>query len=182
MLGMPRRPWLALIGALVLAPAAGEPPPPPDVPLGAPGPFDGVAAPALIAAIVDSRDTAIREGVTPIPRAVRAALTGYVPEPVLDRVRFRVGGGSWLSLQRNLIGFGYAPAVTLDYVIVFETAADARDPKLWVHELRHVEQFMLFGVDGFAKRYIANYSALEVDAAEYRWTWMKQTGRVPKPL
>lgn len=177
----PARIWLAALGCVALAAAAAEPPPPPDVPLGAVGSF-GFAVPVLAAAIEESRDAAVHEGTTTIPRAVRAALAGYVPDTVLDAVRWRVGGGTWLSLQRNLIGFGYAPAVTLDHVIVFETAADARDPKLWVHELRHVEQFMHFGVEGFAARYIANYNLLENDAAEYRWTWMKLTGRVPKAL
>lgn len=162
--------------------AGDAPPSPPEIPL---EPYastlDSMAVAVLAAAIVESRDAALEEGVAPVPRAVRAALEGYVPAAVLDRARWRVGGGGWLSLQQNLIGFGYAPAVTLDHVIVFESRADARDPKLWVHELRHVEQFALWGVDGFAARYIADYNALENDAAEYRWTWMKRTGRVPKP-
>jgi hypothetical protein len=175
-------PLLTLLGALAAVGAGAAPPAPPDIPLALPtDSWTGMAVQVLAGAIEESREAAILEGVAPIPRAVRAALEGYVPDTVLERARWRVGGGSWLSLQRNLIGFGYAPAVTLDSVIVFETAADARDPKLWVHELRHVEQFMQWGVEGFAGRYVANYNALETDAAEYRWTWMKLTGRVPAP-
>jgi hypothetical protein len=140
-----------------------------------------MAVPLLTSAIVESRDAALREGVAGVPRAVRAALQNYVAGTTLDRVRWRVGGSDVLSLQRGLIGFGYAPAVTLDHVIVFESAADARDPKLWVHELRHVEQFAAWGVAGFAERYIANHAGIETDAAEYRWTWMKITNRTPPP-
>jgi hypothetical protein len=173
---------LLLLGALAATGARAAPPAPPDIELKAPTDTLAVFAVEVLAgAIEESREAAVREGVAPVPRAVRAALEGYVPDTVLERSRWRVGGGNWLSLQRNLIGFGYAPAVTLDHVIVFETAADARDPKLWVHELRHVEQFMQWGVAGFAGRYVADYNALENDAAEYRWTWMKLTGRVPKP-
>jgi hypothetical protein len=168
--------WLTMLSA------GAEPPAPPDVPLDPQtDTFDALALPLLAAAIAESRDAAVREGVETIPRSIRAALRGYVPDAVLDRARWRVGGGGWLSLQRSLIGFGYSPAVTMDHAIVFETAADARDPKLWAHELRHVEQFMLWGIEGFAARYIANFNALENDAAEYRWTWMRQTGRVPPP-
>lgn len=139
------------------------------------------AAPLLAAWIAESRDAALREGVDRIPASVRRQLRGYVPEVVLDRVRWRVGGGSLLSLQRGLIGFGYSPAVTLDHVVVFESSADADDAKLWVHELRHVQQFVELGVGGFADQYVQDYNVLETDAAEYRWTWMKLTGRVPAP-
>lgn len=175
-------PLLTLLGALASIGASAAPPAPPDIPLDLEtDTLTVMAVQVLAGAIGESREAAIHEGVAPIPRAVRAALAGYVPDAVLERARWRVGGGSRLSLQRNLIGFGYTPAVTLDHVIVFETAAHARDPKLWVHELRHVEQFMQWGVAGFAGRYVANYNALESDAAEYRWTWMKLTGRVPAP-
>jgi len=142
--------------------------------------FDAAAS-VLATWIVESRNAAIGEGVERIPPAVRHDLSGYVPDVVLDRARWRVGGGGVLSLQRGLIGFGYAPAVTLDYVIVFETATDALDAKLWVHELRHVQQFVTLGVAGFVDQYLRDYNELETDAAEYRWAWMKQTGRVPPP-
>lgn len=131
--------------------------------------------------IARSRDSALAQGVRPIPSDVRAALTGYVPEEVLDRVRWRVGGGGeLLSLQENLFRFGYAPAVTLDYVVIFQDERIAlEDPKLWAHELKHVMQYAEWGVAQFAARYVRDYEAVEREAAEYRWEWMTLTGRVP---
>ena len=131
--------------------------------------------------IAQSRDAAIAQGVERIPSAIRTALQGYVPDHVLERARWRVGGAGEMSLQENLFRFGYAPAVTLDHVVIFEREVDAlTDPKLWVHELKHVMQYAEWGVMEFAARYLSDYEAVEKEAAEYRWEWMKRTGRVPK--
>ncbi len=131
--------------------------------------------------IVQSRDAAVAQGVERIPGAIRAALHGYVPDDILDRVRWRVGGAGEMTLQQNLFRFGYAPAVTLDHVVVFERESDAlNDPKLWAHELKHVMQYAEWGVTDFAARYLRDYEAVEKEAAEYRWEWMKLTDRVPK--
>src|SRR5262245_14200730 len=70
-------------------------------------------APLLASWIEAERDAAKEQGVQPIPAAIRAALEGYVPDSVLDRVRWREGA-SELSLPRNMIRFGHASAVTLD--------------------------------------------------------------------
>jgi hypothetical protein len=137
--------------------------------------------PLLAEWIVQSRDAALANGVEPVPTAVRDALADYVPVDVLERARWQVGGAGDMSLQENLFRFGYAPAVTLDYVVVFQNAADASDPKLWVHELRHVMQFSEWGVPGFAIRYLQDYEAVEKEAAEYRWQWMKLEGLIPAP-
>jgi hypothetical protein len=129
--------------------------------------------------IIHSRDSAIAQGVAPIPAGIRAALEGYVPASILERVRWRVGGGE-TSLQAQLFRFGYAPAVTFDHVVIFEREANAlNDPKLWVHELRHVMQYAEWGVPDFAVRYVRDYEAVEREAAEYRWQWMKLTNRIP---
>jgi Domain of unknown function (DUF4157) len=137
-------------------------------------------APWLASWIASARDTAKAEGVEPIPAPIRAALTGYVPEPILNRVRWRVGG-SELSLPQNVIRFGHVPGVTLDDVIVFEERRAAlEDPKLWAHELKHVMQFAEWGVDGFATRYLSDYEAVESEAAEFRWQFMKEAGLVPE--
>jgi hypothetical protein len=131
--------------------------------------------------IIQSRDAAIVQGVAQIPRDIRAALAGYVPDEVLERVRWRVGGGE-MSLQENLFRFGYAPAVTLGHVVIFQHEHEALgDPKLWAHELKHVMQYEEWGIPQFAARYLNDYEAVEKEAAEYRWQWMKLTGRIPKP-
>jgi hypothetical protein len=138
--------------------------------------------PVLTAWIEQSRDAAIAQGVEPIPDAMRAALEGYVPDEVLDRVRWRNGGSGEASLQQQLFRFEYSPAVTLDHVVVFEDRdAALNDPKLWAHELMHVMQYGEWGVPGFASRYLTNYAAVEREAVEYRWQYMKLKGLVPVP-
>jgi hypothetical protein len=136
-------------------------------------------APVLGGWIASERDAAKAEGVEPIPPAIRAALEGYVPAAILERVRWRVGA-SELSMPQNVIRFGHVPAMTLDDVVVFQDRRAAlEDPKLWAHELKHVMQFADWGVHGFATRYLTDYEAVESEAAEFRWQFMKQAGLTP---
>ena len=146
-----------------------------------PSPF-GVAslAPLLASWIESERDAAKAQGVEPIPPEIRAALEGYVPETILDRVRWREGA-SEISLPQSMIRFGHATAVTLDDVIVFEAGTTAlEDPRFWAHELKHVMQFAEWGVEGFATRYLSDSQAVENEANEYRWQFMKQAGLIPE--
>ena len=137
-------------------------------------------APVLASWIASSRDAVLAEGAEPIPPSIRAALAGYVPEAILDRVRWRTGA-SEMSLPQTIIRFGDAYAVTLDYVVVFQEEREAlEDPKLWAHELKHVMQFAEWGVDGFAARYLTDHDAIEADAWEYRWQFMKHAGLIPE--
>ncbi|MCW5700914.1 MAG: hypothetical protein KIT00_13850, partial [Rhodospirillales bacterium] len=59
--------------------------------------------PGLAKLIRASRDAAIKEGVRPIPPAMRARLSGFFPDTLLDRVRYRVGRGEELSIQAVLL-------------------------------------------------------------------------------
>jgi hypothetical protein len=150
----------------------------------APAPLDALIAeslaPLLAEWIVSARDDAIAQGVEPIPKPIRAALKGYVPDDVLDRVRWRVGA-SELSLPQNVLRFGEAPAMTLVDVVVFQERSVAlEDPKLWAHELFHVMQYAQWGVDAFAARYLTDYQAVEEPAWEFRWQFMKQAGLLPE--
>jgi hypothetical protein len=139
-------------------------------------------SPLLAGWIASSREAALAQGVEKIPESIRAAFEGYVPDATLARVRWRAGGAADMSLQQGAFAFGEAQAVTLDYVIVFADEDAARhDPKLWAHELRHVMQFEQWGVAGFAQRYIADHSAVEDEASEFRWQYMKLKGLVPPP-
>ncbi len=136
-------------------------------------------APLLAGSLIAARDAARAEGVEPMPPAMRATLTGYVPSDMLERVRWRVGG-SELSIPQNVIRFGHADAMTLDDVIVFaDRSAALSDPKLWAHELKHVMQFAEWGIAGFATRYLRDYEAVEFEAEEFRWQFMKQAGLTP---
>ena len=138
-------------------------------------------APVLSQWIASTRDAILELGAEEIPREIRDALTGFVPDDVLDEVRWRADEGV-LSVQQSLFRLGYTPAVTLDHVVVFATSAHALDdPALWAHELYHVMQYREWGVEGFAARYLEDYAAVEHEAAEFRWRWMQATGRVPAP-
>jgi hypothetical protein len=167
---------LGALGAPSLAgPQEPAPRPPPSL---SPLVIDSLA-PLLASWIAAARDATKAEGVEPIPSTIRAALTGYVPEETLDRVTWR-HGGSALSLPQNIIQFGDLDAMTLDDVIVFrDRSAALEDPKLWAHELKHVMQFTAWSVDGFATRYLRDYEAVESEAVEFRWQFMKQAGLVP---
>jgi hypothetical protein len=137
-------------------------------------------APALSQWIVIERDAALARGVEPILPEVREVLVGYVADDILDLARWRVDDSA-VSMYPAFFRLGGTPAVTLDYVVIFDSAEHAADPSLWAHELYHVGQYRDWGIDGFAERYLADYEAVEHDAAEFRWRWMKATGRVPPP-
>jgi hypothetical protein len=133
----------------------------------------------LAAWIMAARDSAKAAGVEPIPPTIRAALAGYVPQDVLDRVRWREEREQ-VSLPQSAISFGDVPAMTLDDIVVFrERQAALQDPTLWAHELKHVMQFAEWGVQGFALRYLQDYEAVEAEAAEFRWQFMKRAGLIP---
>jgi uncharacterized protein DUF4157 len=164
--------WIGLCGAAAVALAQ-------DQSARAPSPVVESLAPVLASWIESERDAAKAQGVAAIPPAIRTALEGYVPKSVLDRVRWRQGA-SELSLSQNMIRFGHASAVTLDDVIVFEEGSTAlEDPKFWAHEIKHVMQFEEWGVEGFATRYLSDSQAVENEASEYRWQFMKHAGLVP---
>ncbi len=139
--------------------------------------WQGVGASTVAALIVSSRDDAVARGVERIPEPIRAEIGDYVPREVLDTVRWCAQCGGALSLQRGTFRLGIAPAITLDHVIVFaEREAALSDPALWIHEFKHVMQFAEWGVEGFAARYVEDYSAVEHEAAEFRWEWVQRTG------
>ena len=171
--------WMAgLCAATAAAVLAQDSSRPAAVPL---NPFGVEAlAPLLASWIASERDAAKAQGVEPIPPTIRAVLEGYVADSVLDRVRWREGA-SELSMPQNLIRFGHASAVTLDDVIVFQTGTTAlEDPRFWAHEIKHVMQFEAWGLEGFAMRYLNDYQAVENEAQEFRWQFMKQAGLIPE--
>jgi uncharacterized protein DUF4157 len=165
--------WIGLCGAAAVALAQDQPERQPSLVVES-------LAPLLASWIESERDAMKAQGVQSIPAAIRTALEGYVPDSVLDRVRWREGA-SELSLPQNMIRFGHASAVTLDDVIVFQEDSTAiQDPKFWAHELKHVIQFQQWGVEGFAKRYLSDYAAVETEANDFRWQFMKQAGLIPE--
>jgi len=138
-----------------------------------------IAAPAIAAWVMDSRDAAVARGVEKIPTEVRDALNGFVPHEILERVRWRSDDEAF-SISQSLFVAGYASALTLEDVVLFASTENANDPKLWAHEIYHVMQYEEWGVDGFVTRYLTDRASVERDAWEFRWQWMKATDRIPQ--
>ena len=76
------------------------------------------------------------------------------------------GWGDDLATQSSLFHLLNARAVSLGDVIVFRDAALAADPVIWAHELAHVQQYDRWGTLQFAKRYVRDHHAVELEAWE----------------
>ncbi|MGX7703809.1 eCIS core domain-containing protein [Methylobacterium sp. Gmos1] len=122
-----------------------------------------------------SRNTSIN-GAQPIPPNIRAAVQGWYDDDVLNRARFKVGDGGALNLANNSIRVGSAEAVTLIDVIVFKGPTEASQPDLWVHELKHVQQFRDWGVRDFAIRYMRSWNSVENEAYAIQGEYQRNPG------
>lgn len=137
-------------------------------------------APAFEQWLIGSRNTA-SNGAMPIPNDIRRQLSGYIDEGLLNRVRYKVGDRGVINLAGLSIQYGEAEAVTLIDVVVFKNRSSVRDPVLWAHELKHVEQFRDWGVRDFSIRYLRDWNAVEGDAyaaADRYATWRSQNASV----
>lgn len=108
------------------------------------------------AAIQESRKQA-KPG-KPIPPFIRKQLEPYFESQILDLVRWTRNTGNGFSLSSHLaITFGNKGAITLGDIIVFKSEDEAlNDIGLWAHELEHIKQYQLLGIDHFAE-YYADY-------------------------
>ncbi|WP_391639234.1 eCIS core domain-containing protein [Stutzerimonas degradans] len=124
-----------------------------------------MSALALQGWIQQSRDQLIAAGAEPIPLHLRLQLEPYFDLAVLETARFRVGDQVALDAGNALLRNPDINAVTLIDVIVFRRPADAQDNlALWAHELKHVEQYLEWGVAEFARRYTLDHRAVESPA------------------
>lgn len=122
-----------------------------------------LAAQGLERWLQESRDALVARGADqPIPLHVRAQLEPYFDLRVLETARFAVGDATQFSAANTLLHNPDVQAVTLIDVVVFRSAAAAQDDvALWAHELKHVEQYLEWGVRGFAERYSRDHQAVE---------------------
>nr|WP_272890895.1 DUF4157 domain-containing protein [Stutzerimonas sp. S1] len=124
-----------------------------------------MSAVALQGWIEQSRDQLIAAGAEPIPLHLRLQLEPYFDLAVLETARFRVGDQVALDAGNALLRNPDVNAVTLIDVIVFRRPADAQhNVALWAHELKHVEQYLEWGVAEFARRYTLDHRAVESPA------------------
>lgn len=121
-----------------------------------------VAAAGLERWIRQSRDQLSLQQTHPVPLHIRSQLEPYFDLVVLETARYRVGDTSALTTSTTLLRNPDVMAVTLIDIIVFRNEADAQDNvALWAHELKHVEQYLEWGVGEFARRYTRDYRSVE---------------------
>ncbi|RRV05843.1 DUF4157 domain-containing protein [Stutzerimonas xanthomarina] len=115
--------------------------------------------------IQQSRDRLVAGGVEPMPLHIRSQLEPFFELAVLESAHYRVGDEVALNAGNTLLRNPDVNAVTLIDVIVFRHASDAQDNvALWAHELKHVEQYLDWGVAEFARRYTLDHRAVEQPA------------------
>ncbi len=124
-----------------------------------------IATAALANALLTSRDAAWAAGTRPMPPHIREALLAWYPAELLDSVEYTVGIAEGSIVQSLSIRYGEASAVTTIDTITFANAWDAEnDVALWVHEVKHVEQFRRWGLMEFSRRYVVDHQAVEAEA------------------
>ena len=139
------------------------PPPPPAVP-----PLLRDRAARLLATLIRAaRETAIANGVRPVPATIQRALRGFFPDALLRKARFASEGADPIAIPGIASTYGHPDALVLGDVVLFRDEATARaDPSPWVHALTHAMQFERLGIDGFATRYLEEPAALEQEARD----------------
>lgn len=126
-----------------------------------------MAASGLQNWIVQSRNTAAAGDTRTIPLNIRAQLEPYYDIQVLDSARYKIGDDVELNAAHTMLQNPDVNAVTLIDIIVFRSPDDAlNNVALWAHELKHVQQYLQWGVREFATRYTRDYTAVEAPAYE----------------
>lgn len=122
-------------------------------------PLQLTAAP-LAAAIRAAREVHLPNA-RPLPADVREGLTGFFTEETLNRAKYAVGKveitlPNLLGRGNRMMGDGFA--VVVDDIIVFNEPPPAYEEDQsrfwWAHELTHVGQYRLWGVERFAWEYL----------------------------
>ena len=118
-------------------------------------------APALQAWLQGSRNSAVGASL-PVPPHIAQQLRSFYSQDVINTARYKVGDNGVINAARSIMGTnGNVSAVTLIDVIVFRGPSEAASFPLWVHEMRHVQQFREWGVRDFSIRYTRDADAVE---------------------
>jgi hypothetical protein len=124
-----------------------------------------VAAPALALWLTQARAEAASAEIQPIPPHIREQLLRWYDPSVLDAAHYKVSDNGQFSAATSMLQNPDVGAVTLIDIILFRDAQTAeQDIALWAHELKHVQQFQEWGVEGFAQRYTQDFNAVEAPA------------------
>jgi len=124
-----------------------------------------IAAPALALWLTQARAEAAKADIHPIPPHIREQLLRWYPPSFLDAARYKVNDNGQLSAATAVLQNPDVGAVTLIDIIIFRDAKTAeQNIALWAHELKHVQQYQEWGVEGFAQRYTQDSNAVEAPA------------------
>lgn len=124
-----------------------------------------VAAPALALWLTQARAEAASAEIQPIPPHIREQLLRWYDPSVLDAAHYKVSDNGQFSAATSMLQNPDVGAVTLIDIILFrDTRTAEQDIALWAHELKHVQQFREWGVEGFAQRYTQDFNAVEAPA------------------
>ncbi|SEE03692.1 protein of unknown function [Pseudomonas frederiksbergensis] len=124
-----------------------------------------IAAPALAMWLTQARADAASAGIQPIPSHIRERLLRWYDPSVLDAARYKVSDNGQFNAATAMLQNPDVGAVTLIDIILFRDAQNAeQDIALWAHELKHVQQYQEWGVEGFAQRYTQDFNAVEAPA------------------
>jgi hypothetical protein len=124
-----------------------------------------IAAPALAMWLTLARAEAATADTQPIPPHIREQLLRWYDPSVLDAARYKVSDNGQFSAATAMLQNPDVGAVTLIDIILFRDAQTAeQNVALWAHELKHVQQFQEWGVQGFAQRYTQDFNAVEAPA------------------
>lgn len=137
-----------------------------------------IAAPALAMWLTQARADAASAGIQPIPPHIRERLLRWYDPSVLDTARYKVSDNGQFNAATAMLQNPDVGAVTLIDIVLFRDAQTAeQDIALWAHELKHVQQYLEWGVEGFAQRYTQDFNAVEAPAyaiqAEVR-RWVRE--------
>jgi hypothetical protein len=128
-------------------------------------PVKQMAAVALQSWLLQAHRAALLNEMHSMPLQIRAQLTPFYSEQLLDLVRYQVGADTQLNAANAMLQNPDVNAVTLLDIVVFRHAEDAQNNTLlWAHELKHVQQYQEWGVEGFASRYSRDYRLVEAPA------------------
>ncbi len=123
-------------------------------------PLQFVAMP-LAAAVRQAREKHISSA-KPLPDHIKEPLKKFFPQEVVDRAKYTVGKvditlPNGIGQAQKYMSGGYA--VVVDDIIVFNTDPPSffEAPFWWAHEVTHVQQYMQWGIEDFALRYVSNY-------------------------
>ncbi|RON40329.1 hypothetical protein BK664_07130 [Pseudomonas brassicacearum] len=123
-----------------------------------------IAAPALALWLwlTQARAEAANAGIHPIPPHIREQLLRWYDPSVLDTARYKVSDNGQFSAATAMLQNPDVGAVTLVDIILFRDAQTAeQNIALWAHELKHVQQYQEWEVEGFAQRYTQDFNAVE---------------------